>query len=320
MNRSTFPDQIDNYIEHYEISSSDIPRVERFRLLKLKPNRSAEENNELAQLTTQLRDKIILAEDWNKFQDSLVNMQIFIKDNVEGYILTKQGEFNQYIDNKELYINSHADQKVSEMTTIKNNYERFTEDKKAYIVTFTDEAVEHMKNRRDDFTTFVNVKEDSIRSLVQEFDSRTARFYQRWSATAGQTVFNIFTGGEINPLPEEAKLNINNTDLDIVIQGTVLTPNVNYEIVRDGASDKIKLLGNAATTIGNGTEIFARWHKNVGKLYFKHASTHALGGSDEITNIVEGQLRADLKAKINNLTVSSVMPTSVPKGHTWIEV
>src|SRR6185312_4706254 len=93
-NRSRFPEQIDTFLEHYEISASDVPKVARYQELLIKTNRSQSEDDELQSLKNQLRDKIITAEDFNKFQDALINMEIFIRDNVEGYIAQKQQEIN----------------------------------------------------------------------------------------------------------------------------------------------------------------------------------------------------------------------------------
>lgn len=97
-NRSTFPNSVDTFIEHFDIRADDVPKVKRYQALKLKSDLTASESTELENLTTVLRDKIITSEDWNKFQDALVNMQTFIKDEVEGYIQEKQTEFQNEIN------------------------------------------------------------------------------------------------------------------------------------------------------------------------------------------------------------------------------
>lgn len=96
-NRSTFPTTIDSFLEHYDISSTDVINVLRFQELKLKTSLISEEQTELTNLTTTLRDKIFTPEDFNKLQDCITNMETFLRDNVEGYIVAKQTEFNNKI-------------------------------------------------------------------------------------------------------------------------------------------------------------------------------------------------------------------------------
>jgi len=93
-NRSTFPTTIDSFLEHYDISSTDVANVLRFQELKLKTSLISGEQTELTNLTTTLRDKIFTPEDFNKLQDCITSMETFIRDNVEDYITTKQTEFN----------------------------------------------------------------------------------------------------------------------------------------------------------------------------------------------------------------------------------
>lgn len=97
-NRSTFPTQIDQFIEHMEIMASELPLLARFQELKIKSNRTPTEDDELATLSIQLRNKLITSEDFNKLQDSITNVQSFFRDNVDGYIQTKQDEFQSYVD------------------------------------------------------------------------------------------------------------------------------------------------------------------------------------------------------------------------------
>ncbi|EGL20015.1 MULTISPECIES: hypothetical protein [unclassified Paenibacillus] len=127
VNLSTFPVKIDEFQRHYELQAQDIPGVQRFQELKLKANRTPAEETELANLTVQYREKFISADDFNRFQDALVNMEIFIKDNVEGYILTKQGEFTTYVD---IATNTVQATKDSALQTI--------EQKKENVITYLD--------------------------------------------------------------------------------------------------------------------------------------------------------------------------------------
>ncbi|MGD6876758.1 tail fiber protein [Bacillus infantis] len=116
-NRSTFPVAIDEFIEHYELSSSDRPLLERFQILSLKQQLTPAEADELSTINGQIRNKLITAEDFNKLQDAIKNVQTFFRDETDGYIKTKQDEFNAYIDTKTTEINNHTNTKSTEITS-----------------------------------------------------------------------------------------------------------------------------------------------------------------------------------------------------------
>lgn len=97
-NRSTFPTSIDAFIQNTEISASDRPLLARYQELKLKINRTPSEDDELALLTEQLRTKLMTSEDYNHMKDAISNTQTFFRDNVDGYIQTKQTEFQAEVD------------------------------------------------------------------------------------------------------------------------------------------------------------------------------------------------------------------------------
>lgn len=97
-NRSTFPQQIDEFIENTEIAASDRPLLLRYQELKLKAFRLPAEDDELAYLTQQLRTKLMTSEDYNHMKNAITNTQSFFRDSVDGYIQTKQVEFQTEID------------------------------------------------------------------------------------------------------------------------------------------------------------------------------------------------------------------------------
>ncbi|MFB5759118.1 hypothetical protein [Paenibacillus medicaginis] len=283
-NLSTFPASIDSFARHFELSASDIVNVARFQELKLKQNRTPTEETELGNLTVQLRDKLISADDYNKFQDALVNMELFIRDNVEGYIEDKQALFDEHLE----------------------------------------DGIETMEDKKDYFIEYVNTKETEVQALVREFDSNTARYYQTWSATTGQYEFPIYsTQGTNKDIPKEANLNIGEENIDLTVNGTSLTPYVDFAVKKNGFYDTIVLLGNNASLITAGTEVVARWFKNVGKLYFKHASSHNSNGTDPLT-VFEDMLDSTLKTKVNNLlqkmTVSKTAPSNPATNDIWIDM
>lgn len=95
---SNFPNDVDTFINHTNIQASDQINVQRFQELTLKSNRTTTEDDELNTLTQTLRDKLILPQDFNSLQESISNLQMFFKTNVEGYINDKQIEFQIEID------------------------------------------------------------------------------------------------------------------------------------------------------------------------------------------------------------------------------
>lgn len=126
-NRSTFPITIDQFVEHSELQSSDKPLVIRFQELKLKPSLTSNESNELASLTTQLRSKLITAEDFNKLQDAITNLETFFRDETDGYIQTKQAE-----------IQVAANTATTNIQTTKDSALIAIEQKKENVITYMD--------------------------------------------------------------------------------------------------------------------------------------------------------------------------------------
>jgi len=105
-NRSTFPNEIDVFKQKFDIPNSMMPSVVRFKQLKEKSSLTSAEQTELNNLIQELDNYLFTPEDWNKFTDALVNMEIFIKDNVEGYVTQKQNEIQTYIDTKQQEFNA----------------------------------------------------------------------------------------------------------------------------------------------------------------------------------------------------------------------
>ena len=91
---SNFPNSVDTFLNHTNIQASDQTDINRFQELTLKSNRTTAEDDELNILTQTLREKLILPQDFNALQESISNLQMFFKTNVEGYINQKQDEFN----------------------------------------------------------------------------------------------------------------------------------------------------------------------------------------------------------------------------------
>lgn len=98
-NRSTFPSKVDSFPELFDLPPSKIMQAKRLQDLKSKPTLNAVEQGELNALVVELSAYIITPETWNKFADSLVNVQEFFTQEVMGYIEAKQAQWNTYVTN-----------------------------------------------------------------------------------------------------------------------------------------------------------------------------------------------------------------------------
>lgn len=85
-NLSVFPEQIDTFIRHYDVGSTDVANVIRYQTLRAKDSLTSAEANEMNTLFSALREKLFLAEDFNKLQDALTNLETFFKYQTEDYI------------------------------------------------------------------------------------------------------------------------------------------------------------------------------------------------------------------------------------------
>jgi len=85
-NLSLFPDQIDTFIRHSDVGSADLANIQRYQDLTLKDNLTSAESEEMTRLFSVLRDKIWTAEDLNKIQDCMTNLETFFKYQTETYV------------------------------------------------------------------------------------------------------------------------------------------------------------------------------------------------------------------------------------------
>jgi hypothetical protein len=96
-NRSTFPEQIDSFVELYDLPPNLVTQAKRYQELKMKPTLTSTEQNELNGLTTQLSSFIITPETFNKFADAVVNVETFFTQEVMGFIEAKQTQWDTYV-------------------------------------------------------------------------------------------------------------------------------------------------------------------------------------------------------------------------------
>ncbi|MFJ8247277.1 hypothetical protein [Peribacillus asahii] len=97
MNRSTFPEQIDQFTTLYDLPPDLVAKAKRYQELKMKPTLTSVEQTELNGLTTELSSYIISPEVFNKLSDAMVNMETFLTQQITGYIEAKQVLWDSYV-------------------------------------------------------------------------------------------------------------------------------------------------------------------------------------------------------------------------------
>ena len=100
-NLSTFPEKIDTFIRHYDVGSVDLANVQRYQTLRVKDSLTSAETEEMNSLFSALREKMWLAEDLNKIQDCMTNLETFFKYQTETYIAEKFAIYDERMDNLE---------------------------------------------------------------------------------------------------------------------------------------------------------------------------------------------------------------------------
>lgn len=116
-NLSVFPDQIDVFITHSDVGSADLANVSRYQELKVKDSLTSAESDEMATLFSMLREKIWTAEDLNKLQDSITNLETFFKYQTEVYISDLFAQYDERMANFESRVQTleqNVDDKIAE--------------------------------------------------------------------------------------------------------------------------------------------------------------------------------------------------------------
>lgn len=123
--RSVFPDAIDTLDEVFDLPSSLKDEAVEYSTLRLIANPTSEQTIRLNELTSLLSDYIITPETMNKRDDMMIGMQLFFRDEVQGYIDTKQSEFDASLakfTDKGAYNNSTT---YDIRNTVTYNYESY---------------------------------------------------------------------------------------------------------------------------------------------------------------------------------------------------
>lgn len=107
--RSSFPQQIDQILELFDLPASQKANAQRYQHLKTKETLSSLEQTELNNLTVLLQDYIIDPWKFNLFGDIVVNMQKFFKEGVEPFVDTLKTNALNEIENKKGEIIDYMD-------------------------------------------------------------------------------------------------------------------------------------------------------------------------------------------------------------------
>ena len=110
-NLSVFPEQIDTFINHYDIGATDVQRLQEYQTLRMKDSLTSAELDRMNNLYSALRDRLFLAEDFNKLQDAITNLEDFFKYQTEDYV---SNLFTQY-DLRMLAMESATENRLSAM-------------------------------------------------------------------------------------------------------------------------------------------------------------------------------------------------------------
>lgn len=285
MNQSTFTKEynykLDTFVRMYDIQAEDSKDLVELQELIKKINKTPTEISRQNELKNKFNSKgnMVSADQFNYFCDCLYNMEKFLKDEVEGYILTKQQEIQSYCDSTKATINNYS---TSTLSTI--------------------------DQKKTDILQLMTQKENQLADL----DSRTKFYVQQWTATQdGQIEYDVFINGLDTTLQaQNATLPPRIEMIECSINGSPQSALTDFGIKPDGLYRTIILKGNAINKIKMGTIVYIRYCKNLYKPAYDHGSTHLKGGGDEIIfglNNLTTEAQTIINNKINNNMISSAI-------------
>lgn len=98
MSRSSFPNKVDQFSEKFDLPANKVADALEMQQLKSKTTLDNNEQNRLSALQAELQDYTITPETMNKLQDAIVEIETFFDGNVRQYILSKQKEWDTYVN------------------------------------------------------------------------------------------------------------------------------------------------------------------------------------------------------------------------------
>ena len=94
---SNFPNSVDTFITKSPIQYNDIPYLQRYQELKLKSVLTTQEQIELDEIFQAIRSKLIIPEDFNRLQQSITNMQMFLNSEIVAYLNSVKADLAQTV-------------------------------------------------------------------------------------------------------------------------------------------------------------------------------------------------------------------------------
>ena len=98
MSRSTFPQKVDSFTTLFDLPANQVTAALELQTLKQKTTLNNDEQNRIQVLSAQLQDYMITPEFMNKLSDCIVSLETFFDNNVRQYILSKQKEWDTYVN------------------------------------------------------------------------------------------------------------------------------------------------------------------------------------------------------------------------------
>ena len=107
---------VDQFDELQDMTYDDSVLLQSYIDLKLNKQQGLPvDETLLATLEIRFQNKIVTSSRWNKFQTCLLNMENFIKNEVQDFVIDKQVEINTYSDARKVEVETYTDTKTTEL-------------------------------------------------------------------------------------------------------------------------------------------------------------------------------------------------------------
>ncbi|SCG82733.1 hypothetical protein DW1_1160 [Proteiniborus sp. DW1] len=326
-NQSTFTAEygylIDQFDELQDLRWSDLQYLNEYRELKMKKNDGLPiDQNRLDELEEIFKNKIVTSARWNKFQNALVGMQTFIKNEVEEFVLDKQQEITDYTNTKKTEIEATVINAQNSINTSKDNALISIEQKKENIIEYMDsttagqirndigimgELTTTDKSSLVNAINEVNTKEVDLTPIENKIEILNASLsdYMYQTPTIVGSQIQLIKHSDINRIHFKLDSNINGTISISIDGGTTELPLVDIE-------------GNPVTSLDKGfVEVVADAN------FFILRNKGGLSDSDkqallDITNealLNENAIKTNIVNALNDKLESELLPNSA-----WLDI
>lgn len=134
--RSKFPNELDSISEKRDLPPNKKTQARRFQELINKENSTSAEQQELNNLTIELYDYIVTAEDRNMFGDVVIATQRHYRDNTINHVNQLKQETTDYVNAEKQSISNIAAENVNDVIRAKDDALLAIERKKEAIIEF----------------------------------------------------------------------------------------------------------------------------------------------------------------------------------------